>query len=254
MPPNTLLCGRWKGSSTPTYTALENVMTANKFDRQSIANAYLCGDGIEVGALHNPLKVPDAARVRYVDRMPVAQLKEHYPELAPFTLVEPDIIDNAEVLSSLEDASEDFIIANHFLEHCQDFIGTLRNFVRVLKPGGTIFAALPDMRNTFDKNRPATLLDHILRDHLEGPAWSKRGHFREWATLVEPHFGRYYVTFEEIEARTTKLVEQDYSIHFHAWEPKDVMALMAVCCGILPLQLDVFLTLGEEMVMILTRK
>ena len=39
-----------------------------------IANRYLRGDEIEIGALHNPLDIP-VARVRYVDHRPVSELR-----------------------------------------------------------------------------------------------------------------------------------------------------------------------------------
>ena len=39
-----------------------------RIDRESVANAYIKGNGIEIGALHNPLKVSPAAHVKYVDR------------------------------------------------------------------------------------------------------------------------------------------------------------------------------------------
>ena len=45
--------------------------------RQWVARWYLSGQGIEVGALHNPLKVPAEIKVRYVDRMPVPELLKH---------------------------------------------------------------------------------------------------------------------------------------------------------------------------------
>src|SRR5262245_16441069 len=88
--------------------------------RETIASVFLRGNGIEIGALHQPLKVPDGVQVRYVDRMPTAELKTHYPDLASLPLVEIDVIDNGETLGALADASEDFAIANHFLEHCQN--------------------------------------------------------------------------------------------------------------------------------------
>src|SRR5688572_19302479 len=42
--------------------------------RESIATAYLSGNGLEIGALHQPSRVPTAARVRYVDRMTAPDL------------------------------------------------------------------------------------------------------------------------------------------------------------------------------------
>jgi hypothetical protein len=88
--------------------------------RTRIANGYLSGEGIEIGALHNPLPMPRSARVRYVDRLPVSELRAHYPELEHEPLVQVDILDDGERLATIADSSLDFVVANHFLEHTQD--------------------------------------------------------------------------------------------------------------------------------------
>src|SRR5215218_5051715 len=88
--------------------------------REGIAKGYILGSGLEIGGLNAPLRVPGAARVRYVDRAPVPELRKQYPELDGQPLVETDVIDDGERLGTIPDASEDFVIANHFLEHCQD--------------------------------------------------------------------------------------------------------------------------------------
>lgn len=190
------------------------------FNRKAIANRYLYGDGIEIGALHNPLPVPSAARVRYVDRMAVPELERQYPELRRQKLVDVDIVDDGERLTSVADASQDFVIANHFLEHCQDPLGALENMLRVLRPGGVLYLAVPDRRFTFDADRPVTPLEHVLEDHRAGPRGSRRGHFEEWARLVDR------VDDKEIEKHVARLLEEDYSIHFHVWEQSDVFDLL----------------------------
>ena len=43
--------------------------------RREIAGRYLRGNGIEIGALHNPLDVPRSAHVRYVDHLAVDELR-----------------------------------------------------------------------------------------------------------------------------------------------------------------------------------
>src|SRR5262245_49212308 len=65
--------------------------------RRRIASEFLTGDGIEIGALHQPLEISATAHVEYVDRMTVPELRRLYPELADKPLVEPDIIDNGEL-------------------------------------------------------------------------------------------------------------------------------------------------------------
>jgi GT2 family glycosyltransferase/SAM-dependent methyltransferase len=187
--------------------------------RSAIAGLYLEGSGIEVGALHSPIVVQPPVQVKYVDRMAVEQLRRQYPELDALHLVEPDILDNGERLERIGDASQDFVIASHFLEHCQDPIGTVKSMLRVVKPGGVLFLAVPDKRYTFDRHRPVTTLEHLIRDHEEGPEWSKLAHFEEWATLADD---------ENIKGRSAQeLIDFDYSIHFHVWTQAEVLELFA---------------------------
>jgi len=87
-------------------------------------------------------------------------------------------------LEVVQDATQDFVIANHFIEHCQNPIGALQNMLRVLKPGGKLYLSIPDKRYTFDMDRPITSVDHVTKDYVEGPEWSKRKHFEEWVTSV----------------------------------------------------------------------
>ena len=179
--------------------------------RRRLATRYLRGNGIEVGALHQPLKVPSAATVRYVDRMTVDDLREHYPELAHAPLVPVDIVDDGETLASQPDASADFIIANHFIEHTQNPLGTLANHLRVLRPGGILYMAVPDRHRTFDVDRSATALQHLVQDYSDGPEGSRSEHFAEWARFVDR------VPADQVAARAQELERQDYSIHFHVW-------------------------------------
>jgi GT2 family glycosyltransferase/SAM-dependent methyltransferase len=201
----------------PSWPALR--AGASLFDvRSFIAGLYLQGSGIEIGALHSPLTVGDGATVRYVDRLPVAELRRQYPELAAYSLVEPDILDDGERLDTVADASQDFVIGNHFLEHCQDPIGALKTVFRVLKPGGVAYMAVPDKRFTFDRRRPLTSIEHLVQDHEEGPAWSRRGHFEEWVTLGED-ISTQGMTVEH-------LLEIDYSIHYHVWTQFELAELL----------------------------
>ncbi len=188
--------------------------------RQRLANRYIRGSGLEIGALHRPLKTPDHAHVRYVDRMDTPSLRSHYRELAGEQLVEVDVIDNGEELATQPEGSVDFIIANHFIEHTEDPIGTLENHLRVLRPGGVLYLAVPDRRRTFDVDRSPTPLSHVVDDHRLGPDRSRRAHQEEWAALVEK------VPPEAIEDRVRALEETDYSIHFHVWAPKEFTELL----------------------------
>jgi hypothetical protein len=181
--------------------------------RKRISFSYLKGDGIEIGALHNPLFTSDHAKVKYVDRLPSVELQKHYSDLNPNQMIKIDIIDNGEILSTIPDNSLDFIIANHFLEHCENPIGTIRNHLKKIKVGGVLYYAIPEKTYTFDKERSLTEFEHLIQDDIHGPAISRKNHFREWVTFVEKT-----QDLKEIDTRISALMAMNYSIHYHVWD------------------------------------
>jgi SAM-dependent methyltransferase len=205
--------------------------------RRRLANRYLEGDGLEVGALHLPLPLPRGAHARYVDRMNVADLRSHYPELNEYELVEPDFIEDGESLASVPTDSMDFVVVNHLIEHTQDPIGTLLSHARVLRVGGVLYLAAPDRRRTaFDRERAETSIEHLLRDHEEGPAWSRAEHYEEWSRFA------IKVPAEEVEEHAGALDAQDYSIHFHTFTLTSFLALLIHCREAYALPFEVLAT------------
>ncbi|AFZ45837.1 Methyltransferase type 11 [Halothece sp. PCC 7418] len=191
--------------------------------RAQIASSYLLGNGIEIGALHSPLNVPHHVTVKYVDRMSVPELRKQYPKLKNYKLVEVDIIDDGERLNSIPDASVDFVIANHMIEHCQNPISAMEQHLRVLRHHGILYMAVPDMRYTFDRDRAVTSLEHLIKDYTEGPEWSMKSHFEDWVRLREK------VPEDRVTPRVQYLMSIDYSIHFHVWRQIDFFELLLYC-------------------------
>ena len=191
--------------------------------RSYLADRFLRGEGIEIGALHRPTRLAPSAHVRFVDRLSAADLRAEYPELGDAALVDASVIDDGERLTQIGSGCLDFIIANHFLEHCEDPIGTLATFRDRLRPSGTMFLAVPDRRRTFDHRRSTTTLDHLIADHTLGPDGSRHAHYEEWAALVEDRTGT------DVAARCEELLKSKYSIHFHTFTPQSLAALYAHC-------------------------
>lgn len=147
--------------------------------RYRLASRYLTGEGLEIGALHAPLPLPTGVRVRYVDYVDQGQLRFIYPELAWVPIVTVDIIENGEVLSSIADASNNFVVANHVIEHCENPVQTLENWLRVISAGNILFITVPDMKKTFDRNRQLTSIEHLICDYKDGPESSRVEHMQE---------------------------------------------------------------------------
>lgn len=171
--------------------------------------SYCKGEGIEVGALHNPLELPRAARVSYVDRLSVGELRTQYPELADSPLVPVSIRATAEDLFAVPSDSQDFVVANHLLEHCENPLRALAEFDRVLKPGGVLYLALPDPKHTFDRTRALTTTEHLVDEFRNGPEKNRFAHYMDWSVNVDG-LG---------EARARELQDRSYAIHFHVWTP-----------------------------------
>ena len=182
-------------------------------ERKRIAARYLTGRGIEIGALDAPTPLPPGAAVRYVDFRAVDELHGQYPELDAQSFVPVDVVDDGERLGKFEDASIEFLIANHMLEHCENPLGTLRHHLRKLAPGGWLFYAMPDMRCCFDSERPRTAFDHLVADDADGGRASRDAHFLEWAKLVNK-----IGDDDAARENARQNMANGYSIHYHVWD------------------------------------
>jgi predicted SAM-dependent methyltransferase len=216
--------------------------------RRSLVRNYIKGRGIEIGALHRPLRVSSQARVTYVDRLWVPGLQQRYPELASRKLAKVGVVDDIERLTRIQDASQDFLIANHVLEHCQNPIGALLNFLRVLRGGGVLYLAVQDDRYTLNGTRPVTSLEHLLQDLERGPEWSKQQHLEEWTRMVNG-----VQEADEVAEQVSTLMKIDYRIQYHVWTQLELLQMLLLVRKKLSFEIEVFLKRNKEVLMILRR-
>lgn len=122
-------------------------------------NRYFVGHGLDIGGRPDPLAL--------------------YGEL--FCQIESvktwDIEDgDAQYLASIPNGKFDFVHSSHCLEHLRDPEEGLRNWLRVLKPGGHLVCTVPDedlyeqgmFPSTFNRDHKWTFTIHKLR------SWSSR--------------------------------------------------------------------------------
>ncbi len=205
--------------------------------RSALAERYIRGSGIEIGALHSPLPVPAGVTVRYVDRVTRAQSIQAFPELDPARIVEPDYVTDGFRLTAVEDASQDFVIANHVLEHTPNTLGALVAWHRVLRPGGVLFVAVPIVDRTFDRGRSVTTPQHIWEDWqamAESAQVSERDlpHYREWVAIslraISRHNGTPLPDWDrtEIDRIACEKMNAAEEIHFHTFTYASFRALL----------------------------
>lgn len=199
-------------------------MSGDSWKRRSMAR-WLSGRGIELGALNNPLRLPAEVEVRYVDREPTEALRRHYPDLD--YMVPVSIIGDAHELTALGSDTEDFVVANHVIEHLEDPIRGLQEIARVTRPGGLIFLAVPDQRATVDRHRPVTPLVHIVDEYHHGTVGTRRAHFEEYVEQAEGGTDPLKpLDARQIADRVDALLAIDGSIHFHVFRPDTFLDLL----------------------------
>lgn len=205
--------------------------------RQRVAARYLRGHGLEIGALHMPMRLPSGATVQYVDRLDYEALTEAYPECQGLT--RPDIVDNGFRLESVSHSSYDFVVANHVLEHSPDPVGALTRWWQVLRANGVLLLTVPMGSQCFDRGRPITDLKHMLEDHeatLSGAPGrlSDRNfeHYVEWVRLSERSMAKLtpLPRSEDVVHRAKQLAEESAEIHFHTFSFSSLVGLLTEFC------------------------
>lgn len=176
--------------------------------RSLIAQKYLTGVGLEIGAFVSPTLVPIGAKVKYVDRVPASHWRDD-PEYQGFKPVEPDIIDDGALLTIIPDNSVNYVMCFQMLEHCPNAMEAVKNWIRVTKPSGIVIIGIPDKRFTRDNSRKLTPWSHFVCDFENGPEWSSENHYRDVAKNILNLSG------DELE---NFMAEAPPAIHFHIWD------------------------------------
>ncbi|MGV1802389.1 methyltransferase domain-containing protein [Agrobacterium vitis] len=200
----------------------------NRLDiRNRFARKYLVGRGIELGAQQVPTKTAENCQVEYVDVVSNKTLVElhHLPaeDLVPLT----HVIDGND-LSVYADGELDFIIANHVLEHFDDPVGGLCEWIRTVKNGGKLFITLPNFRcNCYDVDRVPTRRDHLDLDYRDSEGRAARN-FQHYVEIMQTLFQLSDPVEQRRQAQ--EWIDADLRQHYHVYDEetvKDVAALAA---------------------------
>lgn len=65
----------------------------------------------------------------------------------------------------LKDNSVDYVINSHVVEHFFDPVKAIKEWLRVVKPGGYVFMIVPHKERTFDKLRTITPVSELVNRH-----------------------------------------------------------------------------------------
>jgi SAM-dependent methyltransferase len=204
---------------------------------RSLISRHLVGSGVELGAGTSPFPLAfPGATVTYLDHFEPDESRELHPELGDdYTFRKPDVTCNfdADRLRMLDDASQDFVVASHLLEHLANPIGMLDEIHRVLRPGGIALVLLPDMRRTFDRARTATPLDHLVAEFEAGVSEVDDVHIHDFLEATETPDDFAHLVVDAAPADRKRLFEWHRlrSIHAHCWSETDFQPVIDYAIG-----------------------
>ena len=133
-----------------------------KFPESSLAHRWLDGlKGLEIGpSTHNPFGL-ETRTVGLPDAI------YHREQIALVGQAAPlDILAEADAIP-VPSESEEFVLSSHVIEHCPNFLKTLWEWYRIIKPGGFLYliAPHPDAAPG-DRGKPLTDWGHIVQDYV----------------------------------------------------------------------------------------
>ena len=208
--------------------------------RKILSYRFIRGSGLEIGALHRPLPVLKKVQVRNLDLATREENVRKFHAIDPVTIAETDTIENGFELASFQDASQDFLIANHVLEHAANPVQVLLNWSRVLKPDGILFVAVPIHDGCFDRGRTVTSSQHMFEDYelckngnMEAFNIRNRTHYEEWVTISKPnimvdHNEKYIRPASEEQVKEIESMwKESAEIHFHTFSMSSIEQFMS---------------------------
>lgn len=126
--------------------------------RKTILSSYLYGTGVEIGPGPmpiTPLCMPDT-KLYFVDAVDKKCLLDGSPKRWHESFVEPNYLLEAHDMAVFEDAALDFVFSSHVFEHLDKPAAALREWARIIKPGGRIVMIVPSKINEKEWSKDGT--------------------------------------------------------------------------------------------------
>ncbi|MEA3540747.1 MAG: methyltransferase domain-containing protein [Pseudomonadota bacterium] len=193
--------------------------------RRTLSSVWIKGSGIEVGAGSRPFFLPAGATCYYGDIRDKAALDHYFNGL---DVAVNGYID-AQTMAGIKDASLDFVISAHVIEHLFNPVGSIKNAIRVLRKSGIFLLVVPEKSKTWDRDRPVTTIQHMIADAADGGATTKLQAYLEHVEYVHPVMTGQHIPTAEVQEAARRIMDAQMDIHVHSWTHREFRQLLDYC-------------------------
>ena len=127
-------------------------------------------------------------------------------------------------LHPIADNSYDLVLSSHNLEHVANPFKAIQEWIRVLKPGSSLFLVLPKKESNFDHNRPVTTFKHLLDDLNNNVDETDLTHLEEILKLHDLPMDPAAGTFLNFVNRSLKNIE-NRCLHQHVFDDQLILQM-----------------------------
>jgi SAM-dependent methyltransferase len=166
--------------------------------------------------------------VCYVDRWNPDESRALFGELPGADFIQPDVVCNLDedLLRAFADASQDFVICSHVLEHLANPLALLGDAYRVLRPSGVMLILLPDRHHTYDRTRTPTPLGHVVADYQAGVTEVETAHIEDCLLNADQDTVRAWREASSEDRIALVNLHRQRSIHVHCWDEPEFSSLL----------------------------
>lgn len=167
---------------------------SRRLQHPNFLTRYFVGDGIDIGGKPDPLSL-------YLELFPMMR------SVRTWDLEDGD----AQFLETVADSSLDFVHSSHCLEHLVEPREGLRNWLRVVKPGGHVIVTVPDE----DLYEQGTFPSTFNADHKWTFTMTKR---RSWSERSIGVLEMLAGLGPEADTVRVELLDQTYRFHLPRYD------------------------------------
>ncbi len=193
----------------------------------------LSGRGLEIGAMHQPSKVPAHCSVEYLDVASAEVLGASFRELDGQEITRPHYLGDIGRRSVLDITNRtfSFIIMNHVLEHVANPVQVIENVWEAIEENGCLVLSVPDKHFSFDRSRPLTSYEHLLAHYFLEVTEACDDHYADFLAHVHPEV----LTSKNAFLDALRSVRERRE-HVHVWTSTSIREQLLRILGLLKMR------------------